>query len=671
MQKKILIFGEHSYIGCSFAQYMQTKQEQYELEFMSSRKESWRKFDFSSYAAILHVAGIAHVNHRGVTQEMYHKVNCDLAVAVAQKAKQEGVPYFIFLSSILVYGESAPIGEQKRITIKTQPDPQNAYAKSKYESEMALQKLASSSFHIAILRLPMIYGPGAKGNYALLKRMAPYLFIFPNCDQRRSMLFIGDLCELLYGMLKREPEGVFYPQNAQLVCVGEMIQCLRKGKKVYFTSFGASILRYLSKRISFIRKIFGDLAYEPMLSQVDAIPYQKTSFRKSLSIRTVGKPKALIVASVVSMIWQFNLENIKLLQSLGYQVHIACDFLCGSTFSEKEAKKAKEQLQKMHCILHQIPIPRTVYAIRKMRDSYHILQEILQRETFSLIHCQSPIGGVLTRVAARKERKQGTYLIYTAHGFHFYRGASLQNWLLFYPIERYCARQTDCLVTMNQEDFLRAKVFRTGHLVKIPGIGIQTEKYIASSQKRRQIRAAFQIEADQTIILMAAEYIKRKNHVTALRAFAALKRSDTSLFLCGQGPLERSLKELAEQLGVEKRVFFLGYRTDLASILAACDIFFLPSYQEGLSVALMEAMAAGLPVVASKIRGNQDLICQGKGGYLCDPNDQNGFTAALRLLCEKKQERARLGQYNQKKIKNYDCQIVNQMMRNIYEAAGK
>ena len=239
---------------------------------------------------------------------------------------------------------------------------------------------------------------------------------------------------------------------------------------------------------------------------------------------------------------------------------------------------------------------------------------------------------MLTRLAAREARKKGTKVIYTAHGFHFFKGAPLINWILFYPVEKFCARFTDVLITINQEDYKRAQKFKAGKVEYIPGVGIDTKKFsevvVDKSAKRKELG----VPVDAFLVLSVGELNKNKNHDTVIKAIAKLNNPNVYYVICGQGTLENYLKDLINELGLEKQVKLLGYRRDIAEISKTSDIFVFPSFREGLSVALMEAMALGLPVVCSKIRGNVDLIEDGKGGYLVEPDDVEGFINAIRRI---------------------------------------
>jgi len=240
--------------------------------------------------------------------------------------------------------------------------------------------------------------------------------------------------------------------------------------------------------------------------------------------------------------------------------------------------------------------------------------------------------------------------LYTAHGFHFFTGAPLRNWLLFYPVEKELSRETDLLLTINREDYTRAKRFHARRTVLVPGVGVDTQRF-AAAHDRAATRAALGLSPDAPVVITVGEHIPRKNHETCLRVLSALP--DATLLFCGTGQEESHLRALAMELGVAERVRFLGFRTDVPALLAASDVFLFPSLQEGLPVSLMEAMATGLPCVVSRVRGNADLIREGEGGYLLAPRDAAGMAEVLASLLRSPIARQRMGAVNREAVAPY------------------
>lgn len=373
--------------------------------------------------------------------------------------------------------------------------------------------------------------------------------------------------------------------------------------------------------------------------------------------------KALMLSSVASMIDQFNMENIKILKSLGYEVHVLANFSFGNTTSDERTKEFKEELENMGIKVYNVPIPRKITAIKEMIFSYKKIKEICSENNYNILHCHSPIGGVLARLAFKDFRKKGGKLIYTAHGFHFFKGAPIKNWIIFYPIEKFCSKYTDCLITINKEDYKRAKGFKAKEVKYVPGIGIDIEK-IKDIKRDRKILKEFNIKKE-VVLVSVGELSSRKNHKVILKALEKVK-GDFKYIICGQGAKKEELIKLSKELNLQEKVEFLGYRQDVKEILKASDIFCFPSKQEGLPVALMEAMASGLPIICSDIRGNKDLIENTKGGYLLKSDDLDEYSIKIEKLIENKFLREEMGNFNLEKIKGFDIKKVNKFMEEIY-----
>ena len=379
--------------------------------------------------------------------------------------------------------------------------------------------------------------------------------------------------------------------------------------------------------------------------------------------------RALVLASVASMIDQFNIPNIRLMKEMGYEVDVATNFLKGSTCNYEKIAVLKETLKEMNVRCFQIDFSRNVLNIGENIKAYKQTKKIINENNYTLIHSHSPIGGFLSRIAARKARKRGTKVIYTAHGFHFYKGAPLMNWLIFYPIERISSRWTDVLVTITHEDYLLAqKKMYAKEVVYVPGVGINTAAFspkegdaAINARKREELGVAM----TDTVMLSVGELNKNKNHEIVLRAMAQLGRSDLHYVIAGRGALKEYLGQLAQELGISSQLHLLGFRTDVKELFKMADFFAHPSYREGLSVAVMEAMANGLPVICTEIRGNTDLIENSEGGYLFKPAEQDTAYQALKNIMESP-DRKTMGLCNLKKAERLDIKAVLETMRRIY-----
>ena len=376
--------------------------------------------------------------------------------------------------------------------------------------------------------------------------------------------------------------------------------------------------------------------------------------------------KALMVASVASMIDQFNMGNIAILEQLGYRVEVAANFSQGSNTSAQRVEKFQQELAAAGREYHQVDIPRSVFKVGSILQALGQLKALCREGQYDLIHCHSPIGGVVARLAARKSRKTGTKVIYTAHGFHFFKGASLRNWLLFYPMERLCARFTDLLITINREDYHLAKwKMKAARVVYVPGIGVDTTAF--AGEDGADLQKELGLCGEDRMILSVGELSRRKNHKVILQAMAQLKDPKLHYVICGIGPEEENLRALAKSMGLESQLHLLGYRRDIPRLLAAADLYAFPSLQEGLPVALMEAMAAGKAVVASRIRGNDDLLEGMPGGVLVDAHNVEGFAKAMSALLSDRERCHSMGESNRLRIREFDRNVVDAKMKTLYQ----
>ncbi len=366
--------------------------------------------------------------------------------------------------------------------------------------------------------------------------------------------------------------------------------------------------------------------------------------------------KVLFVATVMSHLKAFHLPYMQWFQEQGWEVHCI----------------ANDDYDLQNCAhAHIMSIARSPISFANLR-AYSQLRTLLAQEHFDIIHCHTPMGGVIARLAAKEARKKGTKVIYTAHGLHFYNGAPLINWLLFYPLERLLARYTDVLITINREDFIRTQKFSSRRVEYVPGVGVDVKRFSQTLDYRENARRALGIQSDVDIILSVGEINRNKNHIVVLRAMAQMKREKKigrmSYLLCGAGPLQDRLKQEARSLGIDDMVNFLGYRTDMELIYAACDIFVFPSLREGLPVSLIEAMANGLPVICSRIRGNTDLIVAEQGGFLFDPRDVGELKGKIERMLGDERLRKDFGEYNRKASQLYDLHNAMEKTTAIYRS---
>ncbi|MGG2954463.1 glycosyltransferase family 4 protein [Geobacillus stearothermophilus] len=369
------------------------------------------------------------------------------------------------------------------------------------------------------------------------------------------------------------------------------------------------------------------------------------------------KKKVLFAATVYSHLAAFHKPFIKMLQDKGYEVHAAANPDHGR----------KEEIEKMGVICWDISFSRSPYRLANLMAIRELIK-LLSNHYFELIHVHTPIASFLVRYVAKKCR-QGSVL-YTAHGFHFYEGAPLQNWLIYYTAEKIARRWTDGLIVINEEDYKNGKRlgFRENEsLFFTHGVGIPFEQYSVSSNSSQYVREQLNIDNDDIIISYVAELNDNKNHMFLLRNWNALLQyhSKVHCLIVGTGEKEYELKKYVEQANL-KHVHFLGYRNDIPEILSQSDIVTLLSYREGLPRCLMEAMVCGKPLVVSNIRGSRDLVKQGVNGFLVDLGDDQSLVESFVKLINDKDLREKMGQASLKEIQSYNLAHVLNEMRDIY-----
>jgi len=358
--------------------------------------------------------------------------------------------------------------------------------------------------------------------------------------------------------------------------------------------------------------------------------------------------KVLFTATVDSHIINFHIPYLKWFKENGYEVHVATNGEDKIPFCDVKHKVSFERN------------PLKINNIKAIRQ----LKKIIEKEKCEIIHCHTPMGSVVTRLATMKARKKyNVKVIYTAHGFHFYKGAPLINWMIYYPIEKWLSKCTDCLITINKEDYNLAKrKFRTKQIELVHGVGVDENKFKNIKINKEEKLKELDLQSNKKIVITVAELTKGKNHETIIRA---IKDMDNVYYLiCGEGKLENYLKELVNQLGMKDKVIFLGFRKDINELLSISDLFVFPSYREGLPVAVMEAMFVGVPILASNIRGITDLITDDK--YLISANDVEKYKYCIEELLSNKEICNKVIEDNSKNINTYSLQNIENEMKKIY-----
>lgn len=377
--------------------------------------------------------------------------------------------------------------------------------------------------------------------------------------------------------------------------------------------------------------------------------------------------KALMMASVASMIYKFNMDNIEILEGQGFEVHVACNFGNENPISKDEINKFMTILQDKKIQIYDIDCPRSIFKINKIIKTYRQLIKIVSENHYDIVHCQSPIGGAICRWVCKKARKNGTKVIYTAHGFHFFKGGPVLNWI-FYPVERFLSRYTDILITINEEDYQRATRFKAKKVVKIPSVGIDVNKFSNTDIDRNQKKKEFNIPKDSFVILSVGELSERKNHEVIIKAISKLKFKNIYYLICGQGEKENYLRNLIKSLNIEDRVILAGYRNDINEIVQIANCFAFPSKREGLGLASVEAMTVGIPIITSNINGILEYSEDGITGFAVSPKDINGFAKSIEVLYKNPDLCKKMGEYNRKIALKFDKNKANSIMKSVYQS---
>ncbi len=368
--------------------------------------------------------------------------------------------------------------------------------------------------------------------------------------------------------------------------------------------------------------------------------------------------KKVLFTSHVANFVKFNKPFMKWFQEQGWEVHYA-------SLDEEEIP---------YCDQHfKVDFNRSPYSFDNVR-AYFQLKKILKREHYDLIHCHTPMGGVVTRLAAKNFRKKGTKVLYTAHGFHFYKGAPKRNWLLYYNMERFLARYTDCIITMNEEDYQAASAPKFGAkcVKKIDGVGVDLSRFHpVSAEEKSALRKEYGFQDEDFILIYVAEFTENKNHMFLLGLVKELLKTIPTLkvIFAGCGDTMKQCQSYVEQEKIESVVFFLGYRRDVEVLYRISDVSISVSKREGLPVNVIEAMASGLPVVCSEVRGQVDLVKDGENGFLFSLGTINAgqrFLDGIMRLAQNSDLRNTMGKMAVMGAQKYSLEQAVMSMMGIY-----
>ena len=365
--------------------------------------------------------------------------------------------------------------------------------------------------------------------------------------------------------------------------------------------------------------------------------------------------KVLFIATIAKHILRFHLPYLKWFQERGFETHVASD--------------GSEEIPFCN-VKHAVPIKRSPFSPANFKAN-RILKQIIEKNNFDVIHGHTPMGGVLARTASIKARKKGTKVLYTTHGFHFFKGAPITNWALYYPIEKFLSKYTDAIITINHEDYqlLFERKFKSPGKYLINGVGVKEERFVpVTSSEKSRLRREYGYPDDQLILIYVAEFIHRKNHRFIIDATPELSKRipNLKILFAGRGILFDKMRDYANSMHLLRIIEFLGFRSDVEKLMAFSDIGISSSRQEGLGLNLAEEMLIGLPVVASQDRGHRELVKYNYNGFLFKQNDKKQFIEYIERLAKDAALRSYFSENSKIIARNYTLSEAISEMGKIY-----
>lgn len=375
--------------------------------------------------------------------------------------------------------------------------------------------------------------------------------------------------------------------------------------------------------------------------------------------------RVLMLATTAAMIEQFNKDNISILLDMDCEVHMAGNFDVGNPISDERLCSFKLWLTERNCKWFDIPAVRKPTDIKNNGAALKRVIELINEYHYDFIHCHTPIGSIIGRIAAKKTK---TRVMYTAHGFHFFKGAPLKNWLIYYPAEWLFSWFTDMLITINHEDYRIAKRHMHAKKVRfIPGVGVDVSGFNTCNVDRAKERAKLKIPEDAFLLLSVGELMARKNQAVVIEALHLLQNKNIYYLIVGQGELADEYKSTISEYGLSENIRLLGFRNDVSMLCKVADCFIHPSIREGLGIAPLEAMASGLPLISSDINGMKDYTANGKSGLCINPKSVEDVASAINKLYSEPDFARHCSEYNKKKVMKYDIRRSHREMTKIYK----
>ena len=644
--KKILITGANSYIGTSFENYInENYADRYSVDTVDMVDGAWREKSFAGYDAVFHVAGIAHSDSGKLTEEkkrLYYSVNTDLTVETAKKAKADGVGQFIFMSSAIVYGNSAPIGKQKIIDKNTPLTPANAYGDSKVQAEKGILPLADDMFKVVVLRPPMIYGRGSKGNYPLLSKFAQKLPFFPYVKNERSMLYIENLAEFVRLMIENNENGIFFPQNDAYSNTSEMVKAIADahGKNLCLVKGFSWALKIMSHITGLVDKAFGNLCYDMAISEYKE-NYRLFNLEESIkkTESPSDKKKVLILVNHNVVIYNFRKELVQRLVAEGYEVYLSCPQ--GNRIAE---------LQSMGCKFIETDVDRRsknpLTDLKLMSHYKKMMKTVCPDIVLSYTIKPNIYGGIVARKYKIPQLANITGL-----------GTSIENGgfssKIMLALYKFGLRDTKTVFFQNQSnlDFFTQKGIVHNNSTLLPGSGVNLEEFSYEPYPPYN---------GKTVLLVIGRMMRNKGTGEILEAARELKAKHNDLIIRFIGFADDDWETIIEKANSDGIIEYLGNQTDVHSFIKDSHATLMASYHEGMSNVLLETAATGRPIIATDIPGCRETFDDGVSGIAFQPKNTDGLIRAVEeFLSLPYERRAEMGRACRAKVeKEFDRNIV-------------
>lgn len=626
---KVLITGTRSYIGESFYQYCSEHYPNIEIDTVNMLDDTWKEKRFGPYDTVFHVAGIAHADVGNVNlreRKNYYKVNTDLAVEVCRKCKKEGVRQFIFMSSMIVYGESASAGKRKIINEHTVPSPINFYGDSKWKGDVGVRQLKSDTFKVAVLRPPMIYGKGSKGNYSVLSDIAHRVPFFPQIYNERSMLYIENLCEFVALLALSGEGGVYFPQNEEYGRTDELVEMIAEaaGKKICITgamAFAVKAAVHMPGKLGgMANKAFGNLVYDQKLSRYDGLEYRKVTLAESIkrtetdktggadTVLNIERKPVLILVNHDVVIYNFRLELVERLMADGYKVHIS-----------SPTGEHTQDLINLGVHFHEITIDRhgmnPISELNLLNAYKRLIKKINPVVVLTYTVKCNVYGGIAARSAHVPFIANITGLGTTVNS----GGIKKEIVLVLYKIGLKRAQKVFFQNEENKNFFIKNNLISVPYFV-LPGSGVNLKTHCFESYPE---------ESDQLVFTTIGRIMKDKGIDELIEAAKVIKQKYSNVIFRLIGFFDDDYEEKIRKAVEDRVIIYIGQQRNIHPWIKESHAIIHPSYHEGMSNVLLEAASTGRPVLASDIAGCREAFDEGVSGLRFKPKNSKSIVQTV------------------------------------------